>query len=121
MGTNVALSRGDFLSVPLRSLLVYGGARGALKGRFLVNPLEKPARLVGAGAAWSMGGDACVAPVLFTQSISPMRRKHPPHPLLHSRPDRYEAASETPSQETTRERGARVAWSMSVDVVASVG
>jgi len=33
------------------------GELGALKDRYVASPLEKPARLVGAGVAWSMDGD----------------------------------------------------------------
>jgi len=51
------------------------GRACSLKGRFLVNPLEKPARLVGAGVAWSMGGDACVAPIGIKLSEEKRRKE----------------------------------------------
>ena len=60
---------------PWKHLRPRKSGRGALKGRSLASPLEKRPRLVGAGVAWSMGGDACVAPIGIKLSEEKRRKE----------------------------------------------
>ncbi|HCF88284.1 MAG TPA: hypothetical protein DEV72_24125, partial [Ktedonobacter sp.] len=59
-----------------------------------------PTHLVGAGVAWSMGVDACVA-------LRPVHLRDPPTPLPHSYPYEYEDAPEAPlhAMHTVKEPG----------------
>src|SRR6266496_2816496 len=107
---------------PLRAALHH--PRGRRKGRYV---MKRAVRLVGAGVAWSMGGDPWVAPVLFTQSHHGRRKRpHEPHCPSHggdaSVPSRL-FSSPAPTDRYFMNRaakrlrlvGAGVAWSMGGD------